>query len=296
MRPAKVLSRAVCTALLGRVQLCNQMPAEWLPLVVDEEDVGAVLTKDVEQLTASEIFRVDDGVFRLSAELEGADVETRNEAVAALAEDLRDRGIVRGWRDELVPVASGFGREPKFLVERAAYPLLGAKGYGVHVNGYTADGELWVAKRSTTKQTWPGLYDHLVAGHQPIGMTPKENVVKEAAEEAGIPRTVAERAVPVGVVSYRGLENELGRFKNDVLFCFDLELPRDFVPVPVDGEVESFAKWPVETVVETILDEDTFKPNVVLVIVDFLVRHGFLQPEMPDYLPLVKALRQGDCC
>ena len=41
-----------------------------------------------------------------------------------------------GWRDELLAVVSPFGAEPAFLVERAAYPLLGCKGYGVHVNGY----------------------------------------------------------------------------------------------------------------------------------------------------------------
>ena len=46
----------------------------------------------------------------------------------------------------------------------------GARAYGVHVNGYvrTPDGgiELWVARRSKTKPTWPGMLDHIVAGGQ----------------------------------------------------------------------------------------------------------------------------------
>ena len=43
------------------------------------------------------------------------------------------------------------------------------QAYGVHMNGYVqVDGEkyLWVAKRSATKQTFPGMLDHLVAGGQ----------------------------------------------------------------------------------------------------------------------------------
>ena len=44
------------------------------------------------------------------------------------------------------------GAPPAFVVERAAYPLLGCKGYGVHVNGYVVDERgkfeaLWVALR-----------------------------------------------------------------------------------------------------------------------------------------------------
>jgi hypothetical protein len=41
---------------------------------------------------------------------------------------------------------------------------------GVHMNGYVTlpDGgkELWVARRSRAKPTWPGKLDHIVAGGQ----------------------------------------------------------------------------------------------------------------------------------
>jgi len=44
--------------------------------------------------------------------------------------------------------------------------LLGVKQYGVHMNGYvkTKDGEykLWIAKRSLTKATYPGMLDNMV--------------------------------------------------------------------------------------------------------------------------------------
>jgi len=37
-----------------------------------------------------------------------------------------------------------------------------------------------------------------------------------------------------------------------------------------------------------------FKFNVNLVIIDFLIRHGYLSPDLePDYLGLVSGLRRG---
>ena len=35
-----------------------------------------------------------------------------------------------------------------------------------------------------------------------------------------------------------------------------------------------------------------FKFNCNLVIIDFLVRHGFITPEEPDYMAIVAGLRQ----
>ena len=43
---------------------------------------------------------------------------------------------------------------------------------------------------------------------------------------------------PTGAVSYRGVDEDPILPKEDVFFCFDLELPWDFTPVTVDGEVQ----------------------------------------------------------
>ena len=94
--------------------------------------------------------------------------ETRTTAVAKVMAQLRDSGVITGWRDELFPVSESFSAVPLLLVERAAASMFGIKAYGVHINGYVkrADGSLamWVARRSKTKQTWPGMLDHIVAG------------------------------------------------------------------------------------------------------------------------------------
>ena len=39
-----------------------------------------------------------------------------------------------------------------------------------------------------------------------------------------------------------------GGVKPDQMFCYDLEVPEDFEPIPVDGEVESFQLMPTHLI------------------------------------------------
>ena len=82
-------------------------------------------------------------------------------------------------------------------------------------------------------------FSHLL---QPHGLSPQENVIKECEEEASIPRELAQLAVPAGAVSYCSEQAE--GLKRDVLFCYDLELPQDFVPEPqVYGHLHLYLYW-----------------------------------------------------
>jgi hypothetical protein len=96
----------------------------------------------------------------------------------------------------------------------------------------------------------------------------------------------------VGFTSYL-IRNYEG-VRNDVLFCYDIALPEDFRPVNTDGEIEEFYLWPIERVIEILATTEEFKFNVALVIVDFLVRHGFISPEDPSYPEIVLNLRIKD--
>lgn len=255
-----------------------------------------------------------------------ATAEARTEALAGVMRSLRERKVIKGWRDELFPVSRAFGEEPLCLIERAAAVHMGVRAYGVHLNGFVCVGgereeegkggkgrregaksesisaastpssraptHLWVATRSASKPTWPGRLDHLVAGGQPASLSLRENVLKECAEEAGIPEALAATAKPAGVVSYSSLSEE-GGAKRDVLFVFDLELPRDFVPEPCDGEVERFDLLPLRAAAALVARSGRFKDNCNLVLADFFVRHGVLQPDDAGYLELVAGLRPG---
>jgi 8-oxo-dGTP pyrophosphatase MutT (NUDIX family) len=161
------------------------------------------------------------------------------------------------------------------LLDRGALPVFGVIGAGVHLNGYVRrpDGiHLWVAKRAANKKLDPGKLDNLVAGGVPAGLSPFETLIKEAGEEAALPKALASNGQPTGRFTYN-MERPEG-LRRDVIFTYDLELPESFSPVPADGEVESFALWPLSRVLQTLNESDDFKFNVTLVLIDFLCRTG----------------------
>ena len=118
-----------------------------------------------------------------------------------------------------------------------------------------------------------GKLDHIVGGGVPAGRGPEETLAKEAAEEAGLPAALVAQAVHRGVISY-AMERPEG-LRRDRLHCYDLLLPEEFIPHPVDGEVTGFELWPMRRVFETVRDTDAFKFNVNLVLIDLFRRLGF---------------------
>ena len=51
-------------------------------------------------------------------------------------------------------------------------------------------------------------------------------------------------------------------------------------------------RLPLAEVAALVHDTDEFKLNCNLVVIDFLIRHGWLDPQAPEYLNLVMGLRQ----
>jgi 8-oxo-dGTP pyrophosphatase MutT (NUDIX family) len=119
------------------------------------------------------------------------------------------------------------------------------------VNGLVRRAEglhVWVAVRARNKAIAPGKLDNIVAGGISAGLTPAETLVKEAAEEAGIPPDLAATARPAGRIGYTMAWHEPRQargMRRDTLHVFDLDLPEGFVPRPNDGEVERFELWPI---------------------------------------------------
>jgi isopentenyldiphosphate isomerase len=46
-----------------------------------------------------------------------------------------------------------------------------------------------------TKETWPNKWDNMVSGGLSVGYGIKETAIKEAAEEASIPESLAQKIV-----------------------------------------------------------------------------------------------------
>ena len=96
---------------------------------------------------------------------------------------LRDANCLRGWRDELLDVVAG---EDKLgVMERTALRPFGLPTKAVHLNAWTPDGRLWVARRALSKSTDPGMWDTLVGGLAGSGEDLEAALVRECGEEAG---------------------------------------------------------------------------------------------------------------
>jgi 8-oxo-dGTP pyrophosphatase MutT (NUDIX family) len=222
------------------------------------------------------------------------DFAARTAAVDRVLDALVADGVVARKRGEHYPVLTAWGQPPLLSIDRAAVSHFGITAYGIHVNGLVRrpDGgmDLWIGRRSRDRSVAAGKLDNLIAGGQPVGLTLAENLVKEAYEEAAIGPELAARAVPAGAVTYI-METPAG-LKRDCLFVYDLDLAPDVIPRNTDGEVESFERMPWQRVAEIVRDTDDFKFNCNLVVIDFLIRHGLIPPDHPDYLALTVGLRR----
>lgn len=276
---------------LDGVKPCN--PADYRPFHVAGTRVGMMTPEFADRLAAfGDVFRVTAERVALDPRLGDADARTR--AVDPVLRALDAEGWFTGWHDEPYPVGTGFHTPPLMTMERAAVPLFGIRAYGVHMNGYVRENgriaRMWIGRRSRFKPTGPGKLDQIVAGGQPAGVSLRDNLIKECGEEASIPAAIAADAIAVGGISYCTHRPE--GIRNDVLFNYDLELPADFVPENTDGEIEDFYLWDIERVMSHVNDTDEFKFNCGLVVVDFLMRHGFIDADHPDYEALLLGMRR----
>jgi 8-oxo-dGTP pyrophosphatase MutT (NUDIX family) len=276
---------------LDAVKACNRHDLSgYLPFVVDGVTVGRVRPGFAQVLAQwDKVFSFSSG--RLGLLTLGKNLQQRSEPLADVLKELVEQGVLSHLHGEQYVATPGGRNQGMILIDRAAASYFGIRTFGQHINGFVRvdDGvRMWVGRRSDDRRHFPGRLDHLAAGGLPHGIGLQENLVKECWEEAGIVPDLALNAVPVGAVTYvAGTKNGL---KPDTLYCYDLELPPKFQPRCMDGEVQEFNLWPLDRVMEGIREPGLFKPNCNLVILDFLIRHGYLGPDDENYLELVASL------
>jgi 8-oxo-dGTP pyrophosphatase MutT (NUDIX family) len=276
--------------LLRHVEACNRFdPRDYRRFAISGHAIGWIGAEAANYLTAQGLAGpADEGVG-----IAGGGFISVSAHLARIVAALDDAKLMAAPRKEMTPVLRKWGLGACAEIDRAGLPALGLPAFGIHVNGFVrtdAGLQLWVGHRARNRQVAPGKLDHLVAGGITMGYNAGETVIKEAEEEAGLTADIAARAKPVGQVTYR-LSLPEG-MRNDTLFIYDLELPQGMVPVGNDGEVERFELMPIARVTQILRETNDFKFNVNLVLIDFLVRHGLLDPDRePDYALLVKGLR-----
>ena len=220
----------------------------------------------------------------------------RTTAMRAATHHLIDNALIKKQHGDLFPIAAAWNAEQLCVVDRNAAPYFGVTSVGVHLHCYCrteAGLQLWVAQRALDKSTYPGLWDPTVAGGQPAHLGLRENMIKEAGEEAGIDASLAERAVSTGVLSQMTSKADGSCLKQSLYFVWELEVGADWEPSAADGEVARFERWDMARLEREVREGDLLRPAMNLVMTDFLLRHGRITPDSePDYEQLIAVMHQ----
>lgn len=209
-----------------------------------------------------------------------AGAATRGEAMATMNHALRAAGLIVAWRDEPFPLFDVHGRALGFAIERAATRFWGTLTLGAHCNGFVADArgrpaQLWIARRAFDKATDPGKLDNLIGGGVPAGQSPRDTVLREGWEEAGLPT-----AQMAGLA--RGRVLQLLRdipegLQREWVHVYDLALPPDVTPRNQDGEVAALALHAVPHALALAAGHE-MTVDASLVTLDFALRHCLFEP------------------
>ena len=261
--------------------------AAFLPFTCAGRTVGLVRHDIVRELARyPDAFIIVDTV-----ELNGADHDERSALLGEAVRGLSKKGRF-GLRGEPYPLLAEWSGELLATFDRGAADALGVLAYGVHVNGITMVGgrrHMWLGRRALDRPGWPGKLDNMIGGGCSAGYTAREILLKEAMEEAGFNETLSGQAVSAGLVRY--VQDSPQGVRQHTLFLYDLEVPEGVTPRNTDGEVAEFILLPVEEVADLVMRGGEFKENCNLVVIDYLIRHGYLTPETAGYEALVRGLR-----
>jgi isopentenyldiphosphate isomerase len=244
------------------------IPAHWLAWLLDDQSCGWVDPDTARCLLRPPTrFELSGGQLRLASD--ASDPADRSQALEQAARRLHEAGIVREWRSELLDIMGSDGR-PLASIERGACRPLGIETRSVQLNGFRPDGTLLAARRAAHKSSDPNRWDNLAGGMIAAGEQDREALQREAYEESGLrlerlPITQGARLRVQRMVA-EGLMIE-------TVQIFDVQLPPDFTPVNMDGEVAAFEFRTVETTVDAI-ERGDFTLQASMAILDALRRRS----------------------
>jgi 8-oxo-dGTP pyrophosphatase MutT (NUDIX family) len=253
--------------LAARLQARAQppRPAGLLPLVIGAAPAGWTTTAVADALAARPGFARRDGTLALAA----APFAECSARLMDAAVTLREAGLLGGWRDETLAVRTADGHILG-AIERAACRPLGITTEAVHLNAFSDDGTLIVARRALHKAIDPGLWDNLVGGMVPAGETLEQALEREAWEEAGLALDRLEvhrgrsfhvqRAVPEGWQSER-------------IHVYETTLPAETALANQDGEVATIDRRSLPAVLDAI-ERDEFTLEAALATLESLTRRA----------------------
>ena len=212
-------------------------------------------------------------------------------------------GVISQKHTDVYPVSvfensMDYGNQKKLaLVNRSTAPYLGIDSVGVHLHCYVCQSDnktnkikgLWLAKRAATKSHHPNYWDTTVAGGQPVNLSLYENIIKEAHEEAGVPsdwlckNRILDDPMQQETVFSDHSDDPLTMttakpdgscLKRSIYYSFDLQVPDDWAPTAVDGEVSEFKLYSIPDLEEELRYGNSVRPAMRSVLLDFMMRHN----------------------
>lgn len=262
-----------------------------LPFYFGDERVGWIRGNDVALLARwPDVFEIDGdaGRARVALAAEFDNVTARSAALGSVIGALAAEGRIPGWRNETYAIRNTFDAEPLAFIERAASRFFGTMTYAVHLNGIVEERghapNLWIARRSETKATDPGMLDNVVAGGIGWGMGIEETLAKECWEEAGMSADLAEKAIPGRV--FHVLRSLPEGTQAEQIHVFDLTLPADFAPHNQDGEVGEHSLARIDEVARWI-EEGALTVDASLATLDCLLRRQWIDEEVCEGMQAV---------
>ncbi|MBB2997993.1 8-oxo-dGTP pyrophosphatase MutT (NUDIX family) [Paraburkholderia tropica] len=255
-----------------------------LPFHFGDERVGWIRAADVALLARwPDVFEIDGDAdtARVTLAAEFDSVTARSAALGAVIGALAAEGRIPGWRDETYAIRNAFDAPPLAYIERAASRFFGTMTYAVHLNGVveyagSAVPLLWIARRSDTKATDPGMLDNVVAGGIGWGLGVEATLQKECWEEAGIAAELAACATPGRTVHV--LQSLPEGTQAEQIFVYDLALPEDFVPHNQDGEVGEHRLARIDETARWI-EEGQMTVDASLATLDLLLRRQWIDED-----------------
>ena len=254
-----------------------------LRFVIAGQPVGWVRTRDVPLLARwPDVFTIGTDALALSDAFDT--VHARSAALASVIGALAAQGRIPGWRNETYAIRNAFDDPPLALIERAASRFFGTMTYAVHVNGIVRSADagaahdaprFWIARRSQTKATDPGMLDNLVGGGIGWGQSVDDALARECYEESGIDEALA-RTAERGRTIHVLQEIEEGT-QAEQLFVHDLLLPDDFAPRNTDGEVAEHRLVSTAQLLDAI-HANEMTVDASLATLDCLLRRRWLDP------------------
>src|SRR5690606_694863 len=242
-------------------------PSGSRPLTVAGRVAGWITPRATRALAGLEGVRIEPEAVCIDGSASGRRLQI-NQVLARAALLMRDAGCLRAWRDELLDVV-GEGKTLGVL-ERAAVRPLGMLTRAVHLNAWTPDGRLWIALRSATKSTDPGLWDTLVGGLAVAGESLDASLLRESQEEAGLLPEHLKRRSRLRIISRMHRRLPEGYQVEDVLVS-ECVLGEDIPMSNQDGEVEEIRAVTIDEA-WSLIQEGRFTVEAELVVVEGLIR------------------------